>query len=96
MDEQNFIAMLILYLFQIREARKLEQMNNPHYLKGTTKNKKIDYEEGIECIPVAELDLSVPLKIQKRSDKYLSMDREKKSSKAKKKKKSRKNKDDDR
>ncbi|XP_017769237.1 PREDICTED: AP-3 complex subunit delta [Nicrophorus vespilloides] len=52
---------------KIREARKNEQMNNPHYLKSS--NKK--YED----IPVAELQLDVPLKVlSKRSDKYLKFD----------------------
>lgn len=72
-------------------------MNNPHYLKGTTKNKKNDYIDGLDGVPVTELDLSVPLKIQKRSDKYLNMNREKsKSSKSKKKKSKKSNKENER
>lgn len=73
---------------QIREHRKLEQMNNPHYLKGTTKKYEKN-EDDSEMIPIAELDLSVPLKVihHKRSDKYLSnITKEKKKSKKKAKK----------
>lgn len=50
-----------------REARKLEQENNPHYLKGSFKttsyhNSSNVYEE-FENIPVAELDIPISLKI---------------------------------
>ncbi|XP_070155327.1 AP-3 complex subunit delta-1 isoform X1 [Polyergus mexicanus] len=51
-----------------REARKLEQENNPHYLKGSFKtstsyhNSSSAYED-FENIPVAELDIPISLKI---------------------------------
>lgn len=51
-----------------REARKLEQENNPHYLKGSFKtstsyhNSSSLYED-FENIPVAELDIPISLKI---------------------------------
>lgn len=69
-----------------REARKLEQMNNPHYLKGTT--KKHDYE-NVESIPISELDIPIQLvttSSHKRSDKYLTSDKKKKKKKKKAKK----------
>lgn len=50
------------------EARKLEQENNPHYLKGSFKiptsyhNSSNAYED-FENIPVAELDIPISLKI---------------------------------
>lgn len=71
-----------------REARKYEQMNNPHYLKGV----ELGTDKGgdMELVPpITEIDLSVPLKIvgQKRSDKYLTNDRKSKAKKNKKKKK---------
>ncbi|XP_012236054.1 AP-3 complex subunit delta-1 isoform X2 [Linepithema humile] len=51
-----------------REARKLEQENNPHYLKGSFKtstsyhNSSNAYED-FDNIPVAELDIPISLKI---------------------------------
>lgn len=69
-----------------REARKLEQMNNPHYLKGTA--KKHDYE-NVESIPISELDIPIQLvttSSHKRSDKYLTSDKKKKKKKKKAKK----------
>jgi len=80
---------------KIREARKLEQLNNPHYLKGTSKKENNgNMYENVDNIPVAELDLPIQLVTagQKRSDKYLNLDKDKK--KKKKGKKSRKNKVD--
>ncbi|CAH1118623.1 unnamed protein product [Phaedon cochleariae] len=69
-----------------REVRKYEQQNNPHYLKGVGNGAA---EEAVENIPVTELNLNVPLKVlrQKRSDKYLNVNADKKSSKKKKSKK---------
>ncbi|KAL6264489.1 hypothetical protein P5V15_004597 [Pogonomyrmex californicus] len=52
-----------------REARKLEQENNPHYLKGSFKtptsyhNSSNVYEDVYENIPIAELDIPISLKI---------------------------------
>lgn len=77
-----------------REARKQEQQNNPHYLKGNSSSmEKSENGADLETIPIAELNLNVPLKVvgQKRSDKYLTMGAgEKKKSKKKSKKKKRK------
>ncbi|XP_066595892.1 AP-3 complex subunit delta-1 isoform X2 [Prorops nasuta] len=52
-----------------REARKLEQENNPHYLKGSIKNSSTSYDD-VESIPVAELDIPVSLKISNFSNSH--------------------------
>ncbi|KAK2577397.1 hypothetical protein KPH14_003510 [Odynerus spinipes] len=85
-----------------REARKLEQQNNPHYLKGTFKNStsyhnSTNLYEDFENIPVAELDIPVSLKISSysNSNKYHNMsvdNNHKRHKKHGKKKKSKKNK----
>ncbi|XP_014597795.1 PREDICTED: AP-3 complex subunit delta-1 [Polistes canadensis] len=85
-----------------REARKLEQQNNPHYLKGSFKNSASYHNstslyEDFENIPVAELDIPVSLKISNYSDtsKYHNMNvdnNHKRHKKHGKKKKSKKNK----
>ncbi|XP_046814544.1 AP-3 complex subunit delta-1 isoform X1 [Vespa crabro] len=85
-----------------REARKLEQQNNPHYLKGSFKNStsyhnSTNFYEDFENIPVAELDIPVSLKISNysNSSKYhnMSVDNNyKRHKKHGKKKKSKKNK----
>lgn len=55
-------------LEMLREARRQEQANNPHYLKDDSPRS---YQQ--DDIPVAELALEVPLQIHsKRSDKYLT------------------------
>lgn len=84
-----------------REARKLEQENNPHYLK-VSSNKNSSYHnsnnngENFDNIPVAELDIPVSLKITdfRNSKKYLNIDEfnKKKHRKLDKKKRSKKNK----
>lgn len=59
-------------------------------MKGTTRRSDRNGSyENVETIPVAEIDLSVPLKVvgQKRSDKYLNMQSEKKKPKKKTKRK---------
>lgn len=59
---------------KMKEARRIEQMNNPHYLKGEVRSR--DIEQAMEVIP---LDLNVSLKIhQRRSDRYLAVDRQEK------------------
>ncbi|KAL2740894.1 AP-3 complex subunit delta-1 [Vespula squamosa] len=85
-----------------REARKLEQQNNPHYLKGSFKNStsyhnSTNFYEDFENIPVTELDIPVSLKISNYSDsnKYYNMSVDnnyKRHKKHGKKKKSKKNK----
>lgn len=85
-----------------REARKLEQQNNPHYLKGSFKNStsyhnSTNFYEDFENIPVTELDIPVSLKISNysNSSKYhnMSVDNNyKRHKKHGKKKKSKKNK----
>lgn len=64
-------------------------MNNPHYLKEADKPTNASGYEDMDHIQVTELDLSVPLKVygEKRSDKYLDIERNKRKSKKKKKSK---------
>ncbi|XP_055712211.1 AP-3 complex subunit delta [Phlebotomus papatasi] len=78
-------------LEKMREARKMEQNNNPHYLKGSIRDSlpmKMR-NDGCDDIPIAEIALDVPLTVHstKRSDKYL-MEEQKSDKKAKKKTKS--------
>ncbi|XP_033212588.1 AP-3 complex subunit delta-1 isoform X2 [Belonocnema kinseyi] len=83
-----------------RDARKLEQENNPHYLKVSISKKLSSYNssnnnEDIENIPVAELDIPVSLQITdfRSSKKYFNIDQEsskKRDKKLGKKKKSKK------
>uniref|UniRef100_A0AAG5DQD8 AP-3 complex subunit delta n=1 Tax=Anopheles atroparvus TaxID=41427 RepID=A0AAG5DQD8_ANOAO len=61
-------------LIKMREARLLEQTNNPNYLKSAKQPLKKPADiEGCDDIPIAEIALEVPLHIHstKRSDKYL-------------------------
>ncbi|TGZ49560.1 AP-3 complex subunit delta-1 [Temnothorax longispinosus] len=80
-----------------REARKLEQENNPHYLKGSFKtstsyhNSSSAYED-FENIPFAELDIPISLKISN-SHRCRDVDSSHKRHKKHEKKKSKKNKD---
>lgn len=93
-----------------REMRKSEVEHNPHYLKDDGKAKKKSRAmETINAneIPVAEIDLSIPLHVpgMSTSDKYMLLQqqaekekrlkREKDKSKKKKKKSGKKGKDDD-
>ncbi|XP_014232130.1 AP-3 complex subunit delta-1 [Trichogramma pretiosum] len=82
-------------LEKMREARKIEQQNNPHYLKNSASSQnKIKYNddgnnvEDYENIPITELDIPISLKI---SDKFYNMS-ERKLRKKNKKKKSKKSK----
>ncbi|CAK9814852.1 AP-3 complex subunit delta-1 [Anthophora quadrimaculata] len=73
-----------------REARKLEQQNNPHYLKGTFKNSTSYHNsssiyEEFENIPVAELDIPISLKITNNHKRYKIHSKKKKNSKKSKK-----------
>ncbi|XP_056647790.1 AP-3 complex subunit delta [Diorhabda sublineata] len=83
-----------------REARKYEQQNNPHYLKSIDTPDR-NGDENFENVPVAELNLNVPLKVigQKRSDKYFKASNDKftnkKKKNRKKKRKSASSSDDD-
>lgn len=70
-----------------RKARKLEQQNNPHYLKGTFKNSTSYHNssniyEEFENIPVAELDIPVSLKITNNHKRYKGHGKKKKSKKS--------------
>jgi AP-3 complex subunit delta-1 len=81
-----------------REARKVEQDLNPHYLKPSSKVKAAAVSNDSDMPPVATLDLNVPLKIPGliSSDKYLNVpSRSKKNAKKTKKKKRSKNKGSD-
>nr|QHN70698.1 garnet [Limenitis arthemis astyanax] len=75
-------------LEMLREARRQEQANNPHYLKDDSPRS---YQEDI---PIAEIALEVPLQVQtKRSDRYLNIrENAKKIKKEKRPTKKRKNK----
>lgn len=73
-----------------REARKLEQENNPHYLKGTFKNSTSYHNssniyEEFENIPVVALDIPVSLKITNNHKRYKGHGKRKKKSKKNKK-----------
>ncbi|XP_068968798.1 AP-3 complex subunit delta-1 [Bombus flavifrons] len=73
-----------------REARKLEQQNNPHYLKGTFKNSTSYHNssniyEEFENIPVTELDIPVSLKITNNHKRYKVHGKKKKKTKKSKK-----------
>uniref|UniRef100_A0A7G3BA23 AP-3 complex subunit delta n=1 Tax=Lutzomyia longipalpis TaxID=7200 RepID=A0A7G3BA23_LUTLO len=87
-DRKKYVEPTGEELEKMREARKMEQNNNPHYLKGATRNSlpmKIR-NDGCDDIPIAEIALEVPLTVHstKRSDKYLMEDQ--KTEKQKKKK----------
>lgn len=50
----------------MREARKIEQSHNPHYLKSTSKTKIVaagGIDDDLDDIPIAEIALDVPLKL---------------------------------
>lgn len=88
-------------LEKMRQTRKLEQLENPHYLKGEMKTKRYHEQTndiGMNNIPVSKIDLSVPLRVAgvPSSDKYLK--ESKQPSKKKKRhrhgKKGKKHKDD--
>lgn len=71
-----------------REQRKVEQLHNPHYLKGDSKSQKKKYgSEGLDDIPVAAIDLSVPLHVP---DKYMKLTSSPDGKKGKKKRKKKK------
>ncbi|KAJ8734794.1 hypothetical protein PYW08_014044 [Mythimna loreyi] len=79
-------------LAMLREARRQEQANNPHYLKDDSPRS---YQQ--DDIPIAEIALEVPLQVHtKRSDKYLisreSSSKKKKEKRTSKKRKSKKDK----
>ena len=49
--------------FQRREARRTEQEHNPHYLKDDGRGKKSRRGNDLSGIPVAAIDLTVPLHV---------------------------------
>ncbi|XP_048197662.1 AP-3 complex subunit delta-1 isoform X1 [Perognathus longimembris pacificus] len=62
-----------------REARKLEQANNPFYIKSSpSPQKRYQDAPGVEHIPVVQIDLSVPLKVpgMPMSDQYVKLEEE--------------------
>lgn len=61
-------------LQHMREARRQEQASNPHYLKAPRKKGSNDVVQQMDDIPVAQIDLTVPLHIPGliSSDKYLN------------------------
>ena len=82
-----------------REARRVEQANNPHYLKGNSSRNRLlaspaEEAAAAAAVPVIPIHLSVPLQVsssgggggRKLSDKYLELERQKESSSSKDKK----------
>lgn len=68
-------------LQKMKVQRKLEQENNPNYLKPSAKQKSHDDGEGndnTKDIPVAAINLSIPLRVPglSSSDKYLKQAKE--------------------
>ncbi|XP_046474561.1 AP-3 complex subunit delta-1 isoform X1 [Neodiprion pinetum] len=106
--KQNVVELTSEELQQRREARKLEQENNPHYLKGSSNTYKNsssyhnisnNNEDDFESIPVAELNIPVALEVPglANSNKYLNIsfgedDGDKRHKRRGKKKSSKKNK----
>ncbi|XP_015121672.1 AP-3 complex subunit delta-1 isoform X2 [Diachasma alloeum] len=80
-----------------RDMRRIEQENNPHYLKGNSSPKNLHYNDktdDYDHIPIAELDIPVSLKINSFSTKFSSEEKRIKAGKKKKKKHSKKGKRD--
>ncbi|KAL8577686.1 AP-3 complex subunit delta-1 [Nucella lapillus] len=76
-----------------REARRSEQEHNPHYLKDDGRGKKSRRgDNDVSGIPVAAIDLSVPLHVPglSSSDKYMQLESQKVEGKRHKEGKSRK------
>lgn len=82
--KNNTVELTADELQQRREARKLEQENNPHYLKGSSNSYKNsssyhnisnNNEDDFESIPVTELNIPVALEIPglASSKKYLNL-----------------------
>lgn len=76
---------------KVREARRQEQLNNPHYLKSSVpkkKNSSYENDDDDNDVPVLELNLSVPLRVsvgnEKRSDRYLNIEKQRRKSSNKK------------
>jgi AP-3 complex subunit delta-1 len=70
------VAVMADALFlQMREAREQEQLNNPHYLKPSDKKSKRHSKpsngNNLNDIPVAELDLAVPLHVPGEGSSFL-------------------------
>lgn len=68
-----------------REARRVEQANNPHYLKGSSRARRSPSQllSPAEEVPVMLVNPSVPLHTsssKKLSDKYLELERRKETS----------------
>ncbi|XP_063890764.1 AP-3 complex subunit delta [Helicoverpa armigera] len=77
-------------LAMLREARRQEQANNPHYLKDDSPRS---YQQ--DDVPIAEIALEIPLQVHtKRSDKYLISRESSKKKKEKRTSKKRKSKKD--
>jgi AP-3 complex subunit delta-1 len=76
-------------VLQRREARKLEQANNPHYLKGELPINHATDALDLLDVPVAPLDLPVTLKIPglASSEQYLKQQVSSKKQRKKKKEK---------
>jgi hypothetical protein len=83
-----------------RDALRVEQANNPHYLKGSSQARRSPSSSSqllspTEEIPVMSINLSVPLQVsasKKLSDKYLELERSKEASSDSKKHRSKRDK----
>lgn len=84
-----------------REALRVEQANNPHYLKASSQARQSPsassqlLSPASEEIPVMSINLSVPLQVstsKKLSDKYLELERNKEASSDSKKHRSKRDK----
>lgn len=49
----------------MREARRIEQIHNPNYLKTKTtkKTKTEELRENVDDIPIQEISLDIPIQI---------------------------------
>jgi len=83
---------------QRREARRMEQSTNPHYLKSSSHSRRSPSSQLIsqtDDIPIASISLTVPLQVstsKKLSDKYLELEKNKDSTKKLRSKKDKKKK----
>ena len=83
---------------QRREARRMEQSTNPHYLKSSSHSRRSPSSQLIsqtDDIPIATISLTVPLQVstsKKLSDKYLELEKNKDSTKKLRSKKDKKKK----
>ncbi|XP_018418675.1 PREDICTED: AP-3 complex subunit delta-1 isoform X3 [Nanorana parkeri] len=76
-----------------RAARKVEQANNPFYIKSSPSPQKMYQDSpGVDHIPVVQIDLSIPLKVPglPMSDQYVKLEEERRTKQRQEKDKKRK------